>query len=194
MAISAATAGGLAAFGNGMAVAGMVTRTIGAYYGAISQRYQLRSQASTLEFQGSIADINARSAEIDAANVLVAGRSEKARLTLRHGQIRSENRARTAASGVELGVGSAAEVDASFEAAKEIDALTIDRNSFRALGAARQRAVDFRNQATLARASASGARLTAGSINPFLSAFTSFAGGAGRVASSFLSQTSRSTR
>jgi hypothetical protein len=182
------TLSGLASFGLIMGAVGTLTSSIGAYYSTLAQRYQLRSQALDLEFQGSIANINARAAERDAHIALEAGRHEKAASTLRYGQAKESVRAQTAAAGVQAGVGSAAEVQASIELAKQTDSLTIERNAFRAAGASRARAVDFRNQALLSRVSAGNLRRFAKTMKPGLSALTSFIGGAGQVSSSYLYQ------
>lgn len=169
-----------------MAVAGVAMSAIGSYYSAVSQRYAARSQALDLEFQGTMADLNARAAELEAQGLLEAGQLEKARVTQQYGALGSAVRVRQAAAGLQAGVGSAAEVQVSIEAAKEIDALTIERNAVRAAGVSRMRAVDFRNRALLARTSARSVRQMAGTISPGLAAFTSLLGGAGQVAPMFL--------
>ena len=189
--ISASAAGGISQASMILAAFGAVNSAIGSYYSALGQRYELRSQASSLDFEGSMADLNARLAERDASALLEAGKHEKALSTLRFGQVKEASRTRMAAGGVELGVGSAAEVQTSIEAAKEIDSLTIERNALRAAGASRMQAVNLRNQAQLARVSAANLRRTAGTISPALSAFTSLIGGAGQVSSAYLSRQGR---
>lgn len=186
--MAAATA--LLAFG----AAGAITSSVGAYYGAIAQRYQLKSQAQDLDFQATMAGINARAAEMDASVALEAGRSEKGRRTLQYGQVKAGARTGQAAAGVQAGVGSAGEVLASIEAAKEIDSLTIDRNALRAARGFKSQAVDLRNRSSLARMSAGNARQFAGSISPGLSALTSLLGGAGRVAQSHIYHQALQTR
>jgi hypothetical protein len=171
-------------FGIGMQISGMVSQTIGAYYAAQAQRYRARSERLNLEFQGSIADINARAAERDAQDLLAAGQLEKMSATLRYGAVKATSRARIAASGLQAGVGSAAEVQTSIEAAKEIDALTIDRNAVRAANASRMRAVNYRNEALLARVSARNVHDMAHSLSPAFAAFTSLLGSAGPLADS----------
>ena len=184
----AAAASGLSTGGLILSAAGALTSSIGAYYSVLSSRYELRSRASSFEFQAGMADLNARQAELDAAALLEAGRHQKGLVTLRYGQARGELRAQQGASGLQRGVGSSAEVAVSLEAAKEMDALTIDRNAFRAIGASRSRAVNFRNQALLSRVSAYNARQFATSMSPYLSAGLSLIGGAGQVSSQYLYQ------
>lgn len=184
--LGADTLAGIKDFGVIMGVTGILQSAIGSYYAVQAQRYQLRSQALDLEFQGSIADINARAAEQDAQATLRAGQQQKALSTLRYGQAKAASRTRQAAAGVQAGVGSAGEVQASIEVAKELDSLTIERNAVRAAGASRTRAVNFQNQALLSRVSAANVRRTAGTLNPALAATTSLIGGAGQVASQWL--------
>ena len=181
---------GLSQASLGLGVVGAMLSSIGSYYSVLSQRYQVRSQALDLEFQGTMSDLSARSAELDANALLEAGAQEKGLSTLRYGQAKAESRTRTAAAGLQAGVGSAAEVQASIEAAKQLDSLTIERNTFRAIGSARSAAVNFRNRALISRVSAHNLRQFAGSVSPFLAGATSLIGGAGQVTSSFLAQQS----
>jgi hypothetical protein len=178
----------LQTFGIVLGIGGALTSAVGAYYSVLGQRYQLRSQALSRDFEASIAGFNARAAERDAQALIQAGQQRKGLSTLRFGQLKAASRTRTAAAGVQAGVGSAAEVQASIEAVKEIDSLTIELNAVRAAGAARTRAVDFRNRALFARVSAANARRSAGALSPGLAAATSLLGGAGRVSSQFLDQ------
>lgn len=183
--------GSLSTVGLVLGIAGAVQSSIGAYYAAVSQRYSLRSQALDLEFQGSIAEINARAAELDASFAAQAGRNAKARATLQYGQAKAGSRATQAASGLQAGVGSNAEIQASIEIAKAADSLTIERNISRNVGRARNQAVDFRNRALLSRVSAQNINETAGTISPFTAAFSSLLGSAGRVSSTYLSGVGR---
>lgn len=173
-------------------MAGAAVSAIGAFYGTQAQRYTLRSNALSLQFQASTAGLNAQLAEQEANVILQAGKQEKAFATLRFGQLKATSRATQAAAGVQAGVGSAGEVQASIELAKDIDALTIERNAVRAAGQARLRAVDFRNQASLARVSAANARRFSSTLSPGLAALTSLIGGSSQVASAFLSRGGRS--
>lgn len=174
---------GLEAGGNVLAVAGLVTQAIGSFYAAESQKFQLKSQALSLDFEQSIANINARAAEADAVAIFAAGRRRRAQIGLRFGQVKATTRVSAAARGIQAGVGSAAEVATSVELASAVDALTIDANTFRAVSAARRRAIDFRNQALLTGVSARNVRESGRSISPELQAFTTLLGGAGEVAS-----------
>jgi hypothetical protein len=160
----------------------MLTGAIGSFYAAKSQQYELRSQQLSLEYQQNIANLNARLAEADARAIIEAGHHAVGLSTLRAGQIEAANRAATAARGVQAGVGSAAEVQASLAFARESDAITIDANAARQAAQARLRAVDLSNRGLLAGVSASNIRRTASGISPGLAGFTSLLSGTSRIA------------
>lgn len=151
-----------------MQIGGLLTSGIGAYS-------SIQSQRSMLDTQAAIADANARISEIGAQSALSAGQQQVASLTMRAGALKSGQRAQMAANGIDLGVGSAAEVLASTDIMKEIDANTTTANATRA-------AWGFRTQATSAQIDALTKRASAGSMNPALAAGTSLLGGAGGVA------------
>lgn len=164
-------------FGSSMVlqIGGAATSAAGSYYGA-------KSQQSSLNFQAQLADINARMAEQTAQSELSRGQKQVASLTLKAGQLKSKQRANMAANGVDLGVGSAAEVQASTDIMKEIDKNTIEANSVRSAWGYRTQAANFKNDALIKRASAS-------SIDPFGSATTSLLGSASSISRSYYDYT-----
>ena len=164
---------------------GAVISSIGAWGQANAQREQARAAASYAEHQQRMADINARQAELDAQDILAAGRQQSFLQTMRAGQARSQRRARTAARGVELGSGSAAELLASEDIAREIDRSVVKTNTVRAANQARTRATNLRNQSLLQGVSARNLRSSADSISPELAAFSSATASAGRFAQTF---------
>lgn len=190
-----------------MQIAGMATSAIGSYYGAKIQqeqlkaqasnlRYQSQSQASTLRFQKDLATLNAAMAESDAQQILLAGEREAGQISRRYGRAKASNRASMAARGVQLGVGSAAEVEASIDLAKEQDMLTINANRVRAAESARMQQTNYQTQALMSgvsannvagmgEMSASNLMSSADSISPFGGMFTSLLGSAGTVASTW---------
>lgn len=174
-----------------MSVAGMLMGAVGSFYDAQSQQNAMRSQALSADFEASIAHQNAKAAELDAEAILEAGQHERALLGLQAAQRRGDRAAEAAASGLQAGVGSAAEVDASNEFAYQLDRMTARANTIRAAGAARTQAQDARNQAELARLSGRNLRRNAGSISPGLAAATSLLSGAGRVSSQWASNMRR---
>lgn len=169
--------------GMGMAVTGALMSAVGSFYAVQTQKYQAKSAALSLEFEASMANLNARAAEQDAQAILKAGQQEAGQYALAMAQEKESARTSSAAAGVVGGVGSAAEVQASYQLAKEIDVLTIKTNSVRAANNARMGAQDQRNRASIARTSAGNVRAGAGTLNPGLAAGGSLLGSAGTLAS-----------
>ena len=149
---------------------GGVMSAIGAYYQAENQKLQLKSQASAADFASRIAGINARNAEADAQFAIEAGRREAALYSLRAAQQRAATTVSLGARGIQAGVGSAAEVQASNEIAKRLDLQAIDTNTLRQSQAIRRQAVNERQQAMLGNASARNLRASARSIQPWAGA------------------------
>ena len=152
-------------------IGGAASSAIGSYFGASAQKIALRGQAG-------VADTNARIAELGAQSALASGQQQVGALTLKAGQVKGAQRAALAANGVNLGEGSAAEISASTDIMKEIDANTLTANAVRSAWGYRTQAVNFQNEALIKRAAA-------GSIHPGTAAATSLLGSAGRVASSW---------
>lgn len=158
----------MAQLSTGANVAGAANSAISSYYGAAMQK-------DNLKYSAAMAEINARVAELGAQSALLQGKSEVAKLTAAAGQLKSRQKVALAANGIDLGVGNAAEIQASTDMMKEIDADTIKANAMRTAWGYRSNAMNFTNQARTARATASG-------INPLLSATSSLMGDAGQVA------------
>lgn len=152
-------------------VTGAISSTLSAFYSGAMQKQQLKHSAV-------MSEINARISEMGAQSALLQGKSEVAKLTAQAGQLKSRQKVSLAANGVDLGVGSAAEVQASTDLMKEIDADTIKANALRTAWGYRTQSMNYRNQADAARATASG-------ISPVGSAFTSLVSGSTQVASSW---------
>ena len=152
---------------------GAATGAIGSYFGAATQK-------ATLKGQAAVADTNARIAELGAQSALNQGQQQVGALTLKAGQLKSSQRATMAANGIDLGVGSAAEIQASTDIMQEIDANTLTANAVRSAWGYRTQAVNFQNEALTKRA-------TAGAISPFGSAAGSMLGSAATVAGSWYS-------
>lgn len=147
---------------------GMVSSAVGSYYSA-------QSKASSLKFQADMADINSRLSETAAQHALYQGQQQVAQQTMRAGHLKSAQRASMAANGIDLGEGSAAEVQASTDILKEIDSNTIEANAVRSAWGYRTQATNYSNEALIKRA-------TGDSISPFGSATASMLGNAGNVA------------
>lgn len=160
---------------------GAITSALGAYYAADAQKYQLKAQASALDFQKEIAKRNASMAEQQAESLLAAGNKEIGRYTAAAGQAAAQERNRLGARGIQAGVGSASEVAASNDLAKQVDVLTMRSNTLRQAAAARTQAGNYQAQATAYGASAANARTSAGSISTWIGPTASLLGSAGML-------------
>lgn len=174
--------GPLAALSFWTQIGGATTQAIGTYYAAKDRQYDLRSQALSYEFEKTMAAVNARQAEAASQAILEAGAQEASLTGLRYAQERSSARTSTAARGVQIGVGSAAEEDASLAYAEATDRITINANAVRQANEAKLQATNLRSRGALAGISAENARASARGVNPGLAAGTSFLGSAGRLA------------
>ena len=153
--------------------AGVASNTVGSYWSAKTSKIALEAEAG-------IADTNARIAELAAQQELIKGEHEVASLTMRAGQLKSSQRAAMAANGIDLGEGSAAEIQASTDLMKEIDKNTVEANTVRSAWGYRTQGMNYQNRATMDRA-------TAGAISPGLTAFGSLLSNSGQVAASWYS-------
>jgi hypothetical protein len=142
--------------------------------GALGAGDAAASQRSSLNFSAGISDINARMAEQAAQSELLRGEREYGNARLRTAALRGRQRASLAANGVDLGVGSAAQIQTSTEVMGEIDANTIQANAIKTAWGHRMEATNHRNDALMKRTSASG-------IDPDKAVFSSLVSGAGRI-------------
>lgn len=113
-------------------------------------------QQSALNYQANISDLNAQLAESNAQQELLRGQRRVAALTLKAGHLKSSQRASLAANGVDLGVGSPAEVLASTDLMKESDVSTITANAIRSAWGYRLQGANYKGAAIMQRAGASG--------------------------------------
>lgn len=95
------------------------------------------------EFNASNQEFNARLMEFGAQQELQKGAADVAKLTLQAGQVKSSQRASMAANGIDIGQGSAAEVQASTDVMKQIDVNTLTANAIRSAFGYRQQAVNY---------------------------------------------------
>lgn len=148
-------------------------------YSAQSARLSAMTQQTNYNAQADMAEANARLAEHSARSARDQGRHEIARLTLQHGQLQGQQRAKLAASGVDLSVGSAVEQQASADVLKNIDTNTIELNAMQKAWGFENQALNYRNQAAMSR-------ITGQSIDPGLAYQSSMLTSAPGVASSWL--------
>lgn len=170
-----------------LAIAGMASSAIGAYYSAKTQQYQLNSQALTMDYQKSMSELNAKNAEFTAQTILESGQRQIGAVTMRAGNVKGAARASMAARGIQAGVGSAADVIATTDLIKEVDVNTINARSVQAAEAQRMQKVNLENQAMMSGVSADNARMGASTISPFMSTSGSLLGSASTVATAYYS-------
>lgn len=140
----------------------------GSYYGAKTTQINARAAAA-------IAETNARIAETGAQTALMRGQQQVAASTLRAGMLKGRQRAALAANGVDLGEGSAAELQASTDIMSRLDAQTIELNAIFDAWGYRTSAASYMNDALSQRA-------LANTTSPFGAAMTSLLGSASGVA------------
>lgn len=162
------------------AISAVALSASGAVSGAVGSYWSAKNNQITLEGQAALADTNARIAELGAQQELFRGQQEVARLTMAAGQLKGRQRVALAANGVDLGVGSAAELQASSDLMKEIDKNTAHANAVRSAWGYRTQGINYQAEATAKRGAAGG-------ISPGLTAFGSLLGSAGQVAGSWYS-------
>ena len=130
---------------------------------------------------GAQAQINANNAQIarwQAEDALKRGDREASRSRMKTHQLKGTQRARMAANGVDLGVGSALNILNDTDFFGEIDATTIEDNAAREAWAIRNQAQNFASEASLLRSRAD-------SESPWMAAGTSLLTSAGRVAANW---------
>lgn len=181
------TVGQTALVGN---IFGGLTSALGAYYGAQQAQLQLKMQSETYDYQSKMSRINAGVAEQQAWQIARAGAFQAAAATMQAGQAIEKYKVSRNASGIEAGSGSTAELEATAIMMKEIDKLTIDSNTVRAVEAKRMEKVGFQNAASLLGVNATGAAASADSISPFSAVSTSLIGGATSVLNSWYNSNS----
>ena len=157
----------------GAQVAGTAISASGAYHSA-------KVQKTSLETQARMADINARIAEMGAQSAMQQGKQQVAALTHQAGQLKGRQRTTLAANGVDLGVGNAAEIQASTDIMKTIDASNLKMNALRTAFGHRTQGMNATNEANMARANAQG-------ISPGGAAASTLLGGATQVAANWYS-------
>lgn len=162
---------------------GVATMAAGAGLKAIGAYGDAKSQKSSLNFQANLDDLNAHQSELSAQSALAQGQMQEQSSDLRTANLKSTQRAGLAASGVDLGVGSAANILTSTDVMGQIDANTIAANAVRSAWGYRTQATNQQNDALMKRAGASA-------ISPLTSAATSLLGSAGSVAQSWYSKNS----
>ncbi len=179
-AIQAPEANAFLGLGAISSVAGAVFGALGTLQSVRSSKHQALQAAMEAEFRSTIAASNARMAEQDAQDQRDAGDKQLSMVRRQYALAEGEQKVSQAASGTYGETYDTAR--AALRASAKIDAMTVRRNTARAVAAQRVQAVNLRNEAALGGVTARNLRATAGTINPALPTFASVLAGAGQAA------------
>ena len=163
--------------GIGSTLTGMIANRAAAN----TEKYKLRSQALNFEHQRDMAKLNRRMLESQAQHIGRAYNKQIAIRTLKAGQAISSTKASFAARGIQMGVGSTANVFASAELVKEIDRLTMNTNKVRAMNNQRLRAVNMGIRGDMLGVSANNLFSTASAVSPFMNMTSTLLTGATNI-------------
>ena len=169
--------------GLGLGISSMLTGIIGAGSQANTERYKARSAALNYEHQRDMAQLNKRMLESQAQHIGRAYNKQIAIRTMKAGQAISSTKASFAARGIQMGVGSTANVFASAELLKEIDRLTMNTNKVKAMNTKRAQAVNMGIRGDMLGMSADNLFSTASTISPFMNMSSTFLTGASSIVS-----------
>ena len=169
--------------GLGLGASSLLTGLVGDKAKANTRRYEARSAALNFEHQRDMAQINKRMLESQAQHIGRAYNKQIAIRTMKAGRDISSTKASFAARGIQMGIGSTANVFASANLMKEIDRLTINTNKVRAMNTKRSEAVNMGIKADMAGMSARNLFTTASSISPFMDMASTLFTGAGSIVS-----------
>lgn len=139
---------------------------------------QAKAAKQRFDFQANIDAINAQSFENQARFEIEKGQKVEQSILLNAAKFKSKQRVGFAANGVDLGVGSAAEVLADTDTLSQMDANQARTNALLASFGFRNQAIEYRNRETMARASSK-------SINPAMTLGLGILEGATNVASTW---------
>jgi len=157
---------------------GMILNFAGAMSAAAGQRQAAEAKAAEYEYQAKIDENNRNVALWKAADAKARGAKEEAALRVKVAGLKGRQRSALAASGVEVGSGSALDILGDTAALGELDALTIRSNAERESYEQNVVASNLQANAGMKRMGAQNARI-AGKIG----ATTSLLSGAGSIAS-----------
>lgn len=171
------------AFGQNVALGGVAVSAISTYFDVATKKVRLKGAAKEKLFEGTVADMQARDYENQAYLEIEQGNAQISLLSQASAHEQSAYVVETVKRGVAFNSGSAAEVKASMELAKQMDVRTIKTNSMRKSNARMMASVNARNTARFARVSARNLDSQANHMNPWLASLSSAAGAAGQAAS-----------
>ena len=167
--------------GLGLGITSTLTGMIADKSAANTEKYKLKSQALNLEHQRDMQKLNRRMLESQAQHIARAYNKRLQIQSLKYGQQISKSRASFASRGIQMGVGSTANVFASAELVKEIDRLTMNTNKVRAMNNQRLRAVNMGIRGDMLGVSANNLFSTASTVSPFLNMTSTLLTGATNI-------------
>lgn len=165
-----------------MSIGGTVGGIIGNWATSNRQKYEASSAGLTLEHQEDMAAINADMLEMQAQQIARAYNRQIMTKTMAAGLKTGTARASFAARGIQMGVGSTANVFATDAIMKEIDKLTMNSNRVRAANQMRTRGVQADIRSDMLGVSASNMFATASTVSPFLNMTSTLMSGVGDFA------------
>jgi len=168
----------------GWAAVGM--SAVAGFFSAQTKQQTLKTQALQAEFAGTQADIQARDYEDQALAIISSGNAEISRRGMQAGQERGRQLVNSARRGVRISAGSSAEVRASMELVRQMEARTIRTNVSRKAQQARRAALNARLKAAAARGTAANLRGAAKAISPGLVALGGAAQTGMQISSAFI--------
>lgn len=142
--------------------ASLISQGVAATINAFGSIGVTKHNNAIAQSQANIARLNAQMMERQAQGVLRSAEKAIVTKTMQAGQVKSTQRARLAANGIAVGVGSAAEVQASTDIIKEIDKNQLKTNAVSDAWGYRMKAVGYEGDALMAMAKKQSAGLNFG--------------------------------
>jgi len=161
---------------------GMMLQGLGAMAQAQGQRHAARAKADEYRYQAQVDDNNRKVALWKAQDAKDRGAKEEAAFRTKVAQLKGRQKSALAASGVEIGDGSALDILGDTAALGELDALTIRSNAEREAYEQKVNASNLAANASMKRMGANNA-IIAGKIG----SMTSLLSGASSIASKWQS-------
>lgn len=134
-----------------MSAAGTATQAVGQYKAGQAQVAVGKAQQAASNSQAEISDYNAHVADLQATDAVQIGAQEEARFRTQIRTTIGAQRAGMAASNIDVGFGSAVDVQADAAYLGELDALQIRTNAARQAWGYQVQAYDYRKQADVLR-------------------------------------------
>lgn len=134
-----------------LAIAGLATSVFGQVKSGKAQKAAGKAQKVAAESEAQLADFNASVADVQADDAIQRGNEEENRFRMGVRGMIGSQRASFAGAGVDVGFGSAVDVQADAAYLGELDALTIKTNAAREAWGYQVQGQDLRKRAEIAR-------------------------------------------